>query len=167
MSSRWRDGDGVRAESIGHRFAAGQPLRRDEAGIGRKMSVYESFHLTARNSPAERIKNRKKAAHRSRDSERDGFFHCTFGRFTWRPLARSQKRRSRRGHASKSSNRQAKQSWRFSFESLCGMIKKSGQLKRDRFSGLRFPCAARRGHTPTNDWLSALKPQEFRQPLQW
>ena|ERR1035438_8962478 len=63
MSSRWRDGDGVRAESIGHRFAAGHPVRCDEAGIGCKMSVYESFHLVARNSPAERIKKIAKKPH--------------------------------------------------------------------------------------------------------
>jgi hypothetical protein len=66
MSSRWRDGDGVRAESIGHRLAAGHPVRRDEAGIGRKIYVKESFHLVVRNSLAARIKNRIKAAHPTR-----------------------------------------------------------------------------------------------------
>jgi hypothetical protein len=91
MSCRWRDGDGVRAESIGHRLAAFHPVRRDEAGICRKMSVNESFHLVERNSPAERIKNRKKAKNRSHDSKTHGFIHSSFGRFTWRPLARSQK----------------------------------------------------------------------------
>jgi hypothetical protein len=65
MSCRGRDGDGVRAESMGHGLAAGRPVRRDEAGICCKMSVNESFHPVMRNSPGGRIKNRKKAAHRT------------------------------------------------------------------------------------------------------
>jgi len=51
------------------------------AGISRKMSVNKSFHLVMRNYPAGRLKNRKKA----------GFFHSSFGRFIWCPLARNQK----------------------------------------------------------------------------
>jgi hypothetical protein len=61
MSSLWRDGDGVRAESIGHRFGAGHPVRRDEAGICCNMSVNESYHLVMRDSPAGRIRNWKKS----------------------------------------------------------------------------------------------------------
>ena len=82
-SCLWRDGVRVRAESIGHRLAAGHPVRRDEAGIGCKMQVNESSHLVMRNSLAGRIKNRKKVAHLSHDGEKDGFFHGAFGRFIW------------------------------------------------------------------------------------
>jgi hypothetical protein len=67
MFCQWRDGDRVRAESIGHRLAAGHPVRRDEPGICCKMSVNESFLLVVRFFLAGRIKNRRKTANRSHD----------------------------------------------------------------------------------------------------
>ena len=60
MSCLWRDGDGVRAECIGHRLAAGHPVRRAKPGIWCKLSLNESFLLVMRDFPAGRIRNRKR-----------------------------------------------------------------------------------------------------------